>query len=415
MCICNSRERVDRCFRDDAGRTVATLSRVLGDIDLAEDVLQEAYLTALERWPRDGFPTRPSAWILTTARNAAINRLNRERTGRDKAERAALLERAIPVSDVAEDDDDMNGMPDDRLGLIFACCHPALNVESRIALTLRTLAGMSTTEIADALLVAHATMAQRLVRVKRKIRDTRVAFAVPAPERLPERLNDVCTVLYLIFNEGYTATSGDSLMRHDLCDEATRLCRVLAALMPAEPEVLGLLALMLYTDARRDARVGADGSLVLLADQDRGRWNGAQIAQANRALEEAEKHRVLGSYLLQAQIAREHSVTSATDVDWWKIAKVYEQLEALQPSPVIALNRAVAIGFACGPVAALALLDALPRGELDEYYPFHLARGDALERIGRVSEAIAAYELALERTQNVAQQRHLRSLIAKAR
>ncbi len=414
MSTCDPSDEVARCFRSDGGRTVATLSRLLGDIDLAEDALQEAYVIALERWPRDGFPTRPSAWILTTARNAAINRLHRERTGREKAQRAALLERALPAGDAVEDDA-MTGVPDDRLEMIFACCHPTLSVESRIALTLRTLAGLTTLEIADALLVTHATMAQRLVRVKRKIRDTRIPFEVPASERLPQRLNDVCTVLYLIFNEGYAATSGDRLVRRELCDEAIRLCRVLATLMPAEPEVLGLLALMLYTDSRRDARVAPDGSLVLLAEQDRERWNRAQIAEADVALEEAERHHVLGPYQLQARIARVHAAAaSATDVDWWKIVGLYERLEVLQPSPVIALNRAVAIGFARGPAAALAVLDALPRRDLDGYHHFHLARADALKRLGRAGEAVAAYEAALSRTQNAAQQRHLRSLIASA-
>jgi RNA polymerase sigma-70 factor (ECF subfamily) len=393
---------------------VATLSRLLGDIDLAEDALQEAYVTALERWPRDGFPVRPSAWILTTARNAAINRLNRERTGREKAQRAALLERAAPAGDDVEDDA-MTAMPDDRLAMIFACCHPALSVESRIALTLRTLAGLTTLEIADALLVPHATMAQRLVRVKRKIRDTRIPFDVPAPERLPQRLNDVCTVLYLIFNEGYAATSGDQLVRRELCDEAIRLCRVLVTLMPAEPEVLGLLSLMLYTDSRRDARVAPDGSRVLLAEQDRAHWNRAQIADAGAALDEAERHHAVGPYQLQARIAREHAAgASAADVDWPAIVAFYERLEALQPSPVIALNRAVAIGFARGPAAALAVLDTLPRRDLDEYHLFHLARADALKRLGRAGEAVAAYEAALSRTENAAQQRHLRSLIASA-
>ncbi|HEY5257026.1 MAG TPA: sigma-70 family RNA polymerase sigma factor [Candidatus Baltobacteraceae bacterium] len=390
------------------------MSRVLGDIDLAEDALQEAYVTALERWPRDGFPTRPSAWILTTARNAAIDRLRRERTGREKAQRAILLERALRAEDALEDDA-VTAIPDDRLGLIFACCHPALSVESRIALTLRTLAGLTTEEIADAFLVAHVTMAQRLVRVKRKIRETRIPFEVPAPERLPQRLDDVCTVLYLIFNEGYAATSGDRVVRRELCDEAIRLCRVLATLMPAEPEVLGLLALMLYADSRRDARVAPDGSLVLLAEQDRDRWNREQIAQANAALDEAGRHRVLGPYQLQARIARVHSVaTCATDVDWWTIVDLYERLEAVQPSPVIALNRAVALGYARGPAAALAVLDALPRRDLDGYQFFHIARADALKRLGRAGEAVAAYEAALALTQNAAQQRHLRSLIASA-
>ncbi len=412
MSTCDPRDEVARCFRADGGRTVATLSRILGDIDLAEDALQEAYVSALERWPRDGFPARPSAWILTTARNAAIDRLRRERTGREKAQRAALLERALPADDALEDDA-MSAMPDDRLGMIFACCHPALNLESRIALTLRTFAGLTTEEIADAFLVPHATMAQRLVRVKRKIRDTRIPFEVPAAERLPQRLDDVCTVLYLIFNEGYAATSGDRLVRRELCDEAIRLCKVLAALMPAEPEVLGLLALMLYTDSRRDARIAPDGSLVLLADQDHSRWNRAQIAEAGAMLDEAARHRVTGAFQLQARIARLHTVAeSAADVDWRTIVELYERLEALHPSPVIALNRAVALGFACGPAAALAVLDALPQRDLDGYQFFHLARADALDRLGRTEDAVTAYEAALAHTQNAAQRRHLHSRIA---
>lgn len=403
----NLHEEVARCFRADRGRTVATLSRLLRDIDLAEDALQEAYLTALETWPRSGFPANTSAWILTTARNRAIDRLRRERTGREKIELAALLESAIPVT-LETEDDLMTAVPDDRLALIFACCHPALAVEARIALTLRTLAGLTTEEIAEAFLLPHATMAQRLVRVKRKIRETRIPFEVPAPERLPERLDDVCTVLYLIFNEGYSASAGDSLVRQELCDEAIRLCRILSGLMPAEPEVLSLLALMLYADSRRSARVADDGSMVLFANQNRQRWNSAQIGEANSLLDEAARHRVVGPYQLQAHIAREHAnAKSVEDVDWGLIVRLYEFLERIEPSPVIALNRAVALGFARGAQAGLAALDSLPRGDLETYHHFHVARADALERLGRIGEAQDAYEEACKYTKNATERRHL--------
>ncbi|HTD34340.1 MAG TPA: sigma-70 family RNA polymerase sigma factor [Candidatus Elarobacter sp.] len=404
--------RVAACFRADGGRTLATLSRAVGDIALAEDALQDAYLAALQRWPRDGFPARPSAWILATARNRAIDRLRRERIGREKLQRLAALEpsHAHAPSSEAHDNEANGAVPDDRLSLIFACCHPALGIEARIALTLRTLAGLTVEEIADAFLVPHATMAQRLVRVKRKIRETAIPFDVPPAERLAERLADVCAVLYLIFNEGYAASSGDRLVRRELCDEAIRLARVLLSLMPDEPEVMGLLALMLYHDSRREARVRADGTLVALPDQDRTSWNRAEIDEATAVLARANRRGAPGPYQLQAMIAFAHaSAASADAVDWHGIAELYDHLNRVAPSPVVALNRAIAIGFADGPAAALSALDALAGEPLASYHLYHVARADALARLERTAEAHDAYCAALALTQNEAEQAYLRA------
>jgi RNA polymerase sigma-70 factor, ECF subfamily len=409
-------QQVARCFRDDAGRTVAALSRALGDIDLAEDALQDAYLAALERWPRDGFPAQAPAWIFTTARNRAVDRLRRERSGREKLRRLVALEPAPRAAPVGESDA-MDVIPDDRLSLIFACCHPALGLEARIALTLRTLAGLTVEEIADAFLVPHATMAQRLVRVKRKIRESAIPFDVPPAAQLPERLEDVCTVLYLIFNEGYAARAGDRLVRRELCDEAIRLSRVLNALMPQEPEVMGLLALMLYHDSRRDARTAADGSIITLGKQDRSVWDHAKIDDANALLARASLQRAAGPYQLQAAISFAHArAATADDVDWPAIAELYAHLERIAPSPVVALNRAVAIGFARGPQAGLGALDELRTDELAGYHFYHVARADALSRLGRTAEARTAYEAAIARTQNDAERSHLRAqMLALAR
>ena len=402
-------ERIARCFRDDAGRAVAALARAFGDLTLAEDAIQDAFVTALERWPRDGFPPQPSAWILATARNRAIDRLRRERVGREKLEVLARLEPAPRRDADADLETGMTPGADDRLGLIFACCHPALAVEARIALTLRTLAGLTTDEIADAFLVSHVTMAQRLVRVKRKIRDAGIRFEVPPPERLAERLDDVCTVVYLIFNEGYTATSGDRLVRAELCAEAIRLARLLIAAMPDEPELIGLLALLLFHDSRRAARTAPDGRLLTLREQDRTAWDRASIDEGNALLARAEPNRPAGGYQLQAAIAALHAnAPSAPDVDWLGIAALYGRLAALAPSPVIALNRAVAIAQADGPAAGLAAVEAAASPELSAYHLYHAARGDLLAQLGRADEARAAFATAAGLARNEREAEFLR-------
>ena len=368
--------------------------------------MQDAFLAALERWPHDGFPANPSGWIYTTARRRAIDRLRRERVGRAKLAAIAALEAPLQPVDLAEE----AGVTavDDRLGLIFACCHPALGLEARIALTLRTIGGMETEAIADAFFVPHATMAQRLVRVKHKIRDAGIPLEVPPTSRFGERLDDVCRVIYLIFNEGYAATSGTLLVRADLCAEAIRLGRVLLQLMPAEPEILGLVALMLYHDSRRAARLDGAGRLVTLAEQDRSLWDRAAIAEANALLAQAARHHVVGAYQLQAAIAAVHAgAPSAEDVDWRSLVDLYGGLLRLAPSPVVALNRAVAIGFADGAAAGLAALDALPAGDLADYHLFHVARADALRRLGRITEARMAYATAHGLTRNPHEQAFL--------
>ncbi|HEY1728022.1 MAG TPA: RNA polymerase sigma factor [Candidatus Baltobacteraceae bacterium] len=397
---CNQSATIEQSFRDDAGRALATLAKHLGDIEAAEDALQDAYLVALERWPRDGVPQNRTAWILATARNRAIDKLRRERRGREKLELLATLDFVHNAEDATE----MTAVPDDRLGLMFACCHPGLAVEARVALTLRTLGGLETAEIADAFLVPEATMAQRLVRAKRKIREAAIPLDVPPAQRLPERLADVCAVLYLIFNEGYLASRGEQLVRHDLCEEAIRLGRILMRLMPQEPEVMGLLALMLYAHARRAARTGPAGELIPLPEQERTLWNRELIAEANALLGRAVQHRLAGAYQLEAMIAAEHTnAQSVQRVHWDAIARIYGELAVVAPSPVIDLNRAVAVSFADGPESGLRILDAIEPELLESYHPAHVARADFLSRLGRRGEAREAYVAALALTQNAAE------------
>jgi len=402
-------------FRRESGRAVASLSRALGDIDLAEEAVQEAFTVALERWPATGVPDNPGAWITTTARNRAIDRLRRERRYADKVavlERESAQREGMKAPGARHPVDDY---PDDRLALMFACCHPSISVDAQVALTLRTLGGLTTREIARAFLEAEPTVAQRLVRAKRKIREAAIPIAVPPASAMPERLDTVLAVLYLVFNEGYLATDAETLTRGDLCAEAIRLGRMLADLLPDEPEVLGLLALTVLQDSRREARVDADGDLVLLADQDRSRWDRNEIDEGLAVLTRALAFGRAGPYQVQAAIAAVHAeATTAEETDWREVVALYDRLAAMAPSPVVELNRAVAVSMADGPEAGLALVDDLAeRGTLDRYYLLHSVRAALLRRVGRSDDAAREYRRALELSTNPVDRRFLEKGIAE--
>jgi RNA polymerase sigma-70 factor (ECF subfamily) len=395
---------VSAAFQQEWGRIVATLIRMTGDWDLAEECAQDAFTTALARWPADGVPDRPGAWLTTTARNRALDKLRRSKNEAAKLKEAAMLSEPPEPADTGG-----SGVIDDRLRLIFTCCHPALSLEARVALTLRTLAGLTTAEIARAFLVPEATMAKRLVRAKHKIRDAGIPYRVPPAHLLPDRMTGVLGVLYLLFNEGYAATSGPDLVRLDLCAEAIRLGRILAGLMPAEPETSGLLALMLLTDARRPARFDARGDVITLDEQDRNRWDAAKIGEGLALLDAAIRHRRAGQYQLQAAIAACHArAADPADTDWAQIAALYGLLREVTPSAVVELNRAVAVAMADGPAAGLQLVDALEAdGQLAGYHLLTATRADFLRRLGRLEEAAASYREALDMTATEPERRFL--------